>query len=412
MKFIFNLVSLLFFSIVVFSQNNTETLGFKIIKENQKRVDIPFELHNNLIVVTVILNDRLPLKFILDTGVRTAILTDKSISDFLNINYSRIRPIYGAGGEKIVDAYIATNVTIELPGVRGKGHALFVLEEDLLQLRNYLGIEVHGIIGYELFSRFIVEINYSKKVLRIHDPKYFQPKKSYKSIPITVEDTKPYFNTVISIDEGENFPVKLMIDTGASHAVLLLSNTDERIIIPGNNLDSYLGRGLSGPIEGKVARINHLYFGDFEIRKPIALFPDIASYPDSLSKVQRNGTIGGAITSRFNIILDFFSEQMYIKKNAKFKEPFEFNLSGIVIRAKGRRLDTFEVVEVRENSAGDEAGIEVGDLIIKINHKSTKEMKMGNIAGYFNSKNHRRISLVVERDGKMVNTVVQLKRLI
>jgi len=412
MKFIFNLVSLLFFSIVVFSQNNTETLGFKIIKVNQKRVDIPFELHNNLIVVTVILNDRLPLKFILDTGVRTAILTDKSISDFLNINYSRKRPIYGAGGEKIVDAYIATNVTIELPGVRGKGHALFVLEEDLLQLRNYLGVDVHGIIGYELFSRFIVEINYSKKVLRIHDPKYFHPKKSYKSIPITVEDTKPYFNTVISIEEGENFPVKLMIDTGASHAVLLLSNTDERIIIPSNNLDSYLGRGLSGPIEGKVARINHLYFGDFEIRKPIALFPDIASYPDSLSRVQRNGTIGGAIITRFNIIFDFFSEQMFIKKNSKFKQPFEFNLSGIVIRAKGRRLDTFEVVEVRENSAGDEAGIEVGDLIIQINHKSTKEMKMGNVAGYFNSKNHRRISLVVERNGKMVNKVVQLKRLI
>ena len=142
MKFIFNLVSLLFFSIVVFSQNNTETLGFKISKVNQKRVDIPFELHNNLIVVTVILNDRLPLKFILDTGVRTAILTDKSISDFLNINYSRRRPIYGTGGEKIVDAYIATNVTIELPGVRGTGHALFVLDEDLLQLRNYLGVEV------------------------------------------------------------------------------------------------------------------------------------------------------------------------------------------------------------------------------------------------------------------------------
>jgi len=412
MRFLFNLALLLFFSIGVFSQTNTETLGFKISDKSRKRVDIPFELHNNLIIIPVILNDRLPLKFILDTGVRTAILTDKSISDFLNLNYSRTRPIYGAGGKKIIDAYIASNVTIELPGVRGNGHALFVLEEDLLQLRNFLGVDVHGIIGYELFSRFIVEINYARKVLRIHDPKYFRPKKSYQAIPISVEDTKPYFNTVVSIEEGKNFPVKLMIDTGASHAILLFSDTDQRIVIPSNNLDSYLGRGLSGEIEGKVARINYFDFGDFEIRKPIALFPDIGSYPDSSNKVQRNGTIGGAVTTRFNIILDFFSEQMFIKKNSKFKESYNFNLSGIVIRAKGRRLDIFEVVDVRENSAGDEAGIEVGDLIIKINRNPTNEMKLDNVTGYFNSKNHRRISLVLERDGKMVYKVIQLKRLI
>ena len=141
MKFLFNLALLLFINAGVFSQNNTTNLGFKISDKSRKRVDIPFEIHNNLIVIPVILNDRLPLKFILDTGVRTAILTDKSISDFLNINYSRTRTIYGAGGRKIIDAYIANNVTIELPGVRGNGHALFVLEEDLLQLRNFLGVE-------------------------------------------------------------------------------------------------------------------------------------------------------------------------------------------------------------------------------------------------------------------------------
>ncbi len=412
MKFLSNLALLLFINAGVFSQNNTATLGFKISDESRKRVDIPFEIHNNLIVIPVILNDRLPLKFILDTGVRTAILTDKSISDFLNMNYSRTRTIYGAGGKKIIDAYIADNVTIELPGVRGKGHALFVLEEDLLQLRNYLGVDVHGIIGYELFSRFIVEINYARKVLRIHDPKHFRPKKSYQSIPITVEDTKPYLNGVVSIEEGKNFPVKLMIDTGASHAILLLSESDQRVVVPEKNLDSYLGRGLSGEIEGKVARINYFKFGIYEIRNPIALFPNIGSYPDSLSRVKRNGTIGGGITSRFNIVFDFFSEQLFYKKNSKFREPFDFNLSGIVIRAEGRRLNTFKIVEVRENSAGDEAGIEVGDLIIKINRRPTNEMKLDNVAGYFNSKNQRRISLTLERDGRIINRTIQLRRLI
>lgn len=49
-----------------------QNLGFTIA-DGRQRVDIPIEVVNNLIVVPVILNETLPLKFIVDTGVRTAI---------------------------------------------------------------------------------------------------------------------------------------------------------------------------------------------------------------------------------------------------------------------------------------------------------------------------------------------------
>jgi hypothetical protein len=65
-----------------------QNLGFSLAN-GQRRVQIPFEIYNNLIVVPVVLNDALPLKFILDTGVRTAILTQKTFTDILNIPYSR-----------------------------------------------------------------------------------------------------------------------------------------------------------------------------------------------------------------------------------------------------------------------------------------------------------------------------------
>ena len=138
------------------------------------RVEIPIEIHNNLVVVPLVLNDQLPLKFVLDTGVRTAILTQKSFSDILNLVYSRKYTITGPGGEKMVDAYVTNNVSLGLPGVHGRGHALLVLDQDYLELRNYLGTDVHGILGYELFSRFIVKVDYERNLLTLYLPNVFK----------------------------------------------------------------------------------------------------------------------------------------------------------------------------------------------------------------------------------------------
>src|SRR5690606_2334535 len=84
---------------------NAQGLGFSITG-GRKKVEIPIEVYNNLVVVPVVLNGTLPLKFILDTGVRTAILTQKSFSDILNLAYSRKYSITGPGGQKMVDAYV------------------------------------------------------------------------------------------------------------------------------------------------------------------------------------------------------------------------------------------------------------------------------------------------------------------
>src|SRR5689334_22537734 len=189
---------ILFASVLAFCaiSSDAQVLGFSLAN-GKKKVQIPVEIYNNLVVVPVFLNGALPLKFILDTGVRTAILTQKAFTDILNLPYSRKYTISGPGGVKLVDAYVTNNVSLELPGVTGRGHALLVLEEDYLELRNYLGTDVHGILGYELFSRFIIEVDYEKKMLTLMSPDRFKVRRKFKSIPIRIEDTKPYITTPV-----------------------------------------------------------------------------------------------------------------------------------------------------------------------------------------------------------------------
>lgn len=386
-----------------------QTLGFAI-SEGKTKATIPIEVYNNLVVIPVVLNGALPLKFVLDTGVRTAILTQKAFTDILNLSYSRKYTISGPGGEKLVDAYITNNVSLELPGVLGRGHALLVLEEDYLELRNYLGTDVHGILGYELFSRFIVQVDYEKKLLTLMLPERFRIRRKFKSIPIRIEDTKPYITTPIVLQDGTQLTAKLLMDSGASHGLMLDPLSDERIQVPENSVSSVIGRGLGGEITGKVGRIKELQLGSYSLKNIIANFPDPNSYFDSLKSgsAERNGAIGGESLSRFTVIFNFPKEEIYLKKNAQFKKGFHYNLSGITVKAKGAKLNVYEITEVRRQSAADKAGVKEGDIIVSINGLTSSQMNLNYINGLFNYKPNKKINLTVDRQGKRIKTEFRL----
>lgn len=380
---------------------HSANLGFTLA-EGRKRVDIPVEIINNLVIVPVILNETLPLKFIVDTGVRTAILTQKAFSDILQLPYTRKYSIAGPGGEKIIDAYVTSNVSLRLPGVIGTGQAMLVLEEDYLELRNYLGTDVHGILGYELFSRFVVRIDYQHKLLTLMVPDRFRPKRKYTVVPIRIQDTKPYLLAPVSIDGAHTLNAKLLIDTGASHSLMLETDSDPRIHLPEKTVSGVIGRGLGGAITGKIGRIHSIELGNRTINNVLVNFPDPDSYfPDSLlvSRVDRNGTLGGELLSRFTIVFNFPHEKVYLKPNQNIKRKFYYNMSGLNVRAKGSALNMFEVTEVRAGSAGEQAGIIPGDIILSINNLPTSSMRLEDINALFNSKPGRKLKLVISRGG-------------
>lgn len=397
------------FSLIFFALNGrAQTLGFSLT-EGRKRVDIPIEIHNNLVVVPVVLNGMLPLKFIVDTGVRTAILTEKTYTDILNLSYSRKYSIAGPGGVNLIEAYVTNGVDIQLPGVDGHGHALLVLGEDYLELRNYLGTDVHGVLGYELFSRFIVKIDYKNKVMSLMMPEKLRTSRKYKTIPLLIEDTKPYIMANVIQVNGEQKKLKLLVDSGASHGLLLDPATDSTLDVPLNAVSCTVGRGLGGEIRGKSGRLQELNLGGFELKNLLANYPDPNSYVDTLKLGQtfRNGTLGGEILTRFTVIYNFSKEELYLKKNADFKKGFYYNLSGLTLRAKGTRLNSFEVTDVRKFSSSDKAGIQVGDEILSVNGINSSEVNLNQLNGQLNQRPGKRISMNIKR-----NNVVLTKKMV
>ncbi|MGC3948324.1 MAG: aspartyl protease family protein [Chryseolinea sp.] len=403
-------ILILFLAVLSFASLRGQNLGFQLAG-GKKKVHIPIEIHNNLVVVPVVLNDALPLKFILDTGVRTTILTQKTFTDILNLPYSRKYTISGPGGVNLVDAYVTNNVSLELPGVSGRGHAMLVLGQDYLELRNYLGTDVHGILGYELFSRFIIQIDYEKKVLTLMLPEKFHKTRKFQAIPITIEDTKPYVNANVVFQNGKTLRAKLLMDSGASHGLMLEPTSDDIIQVPENSVSSLIGRGLGGEIVGKVGRIGSISIGNYKLDKAIANFPDPNSYTDSIKvgNVFRNGAIGGEILSRFVVIFNFPAEKVYLKKNSSYKKNFYYNLSGITLKAKGSQLTTFEVMEVRDKSPSKLSGIMVGDIILTLNGIPAQSLDLNMMNGLLNSKPGKRVRLELSRKGERLKMDIELR---
>jgi PDZ domain/Aspartyl protease len=378
-----------------------QNLGFSLI-DGQKHVQIPIEIHDNLIIIPVILNGRLPLKFVLDTGVRTTILTDKTLTDILGLTYAKKYTMSVPGGDRKVDAYITNDVSLDIPGVHGEGHSMMVLAEDFLNLRSYLGTEVSGILGYELFSRFVVKVNYKRKVLELMKTTRFKAGRKYQVLPISIEDTKPYLIAEVQVNDTARIKVKLLVDTGASHGLILDPESDPQIKVPARSIHSIIGQGLGGVIRGQIARINSLNLGIYKIPDVIANFPDANSYMDSLRSsltIFRNGTIGGDVLSRFTIVFDFPNEKMYFKKNSFFSKKFYLNLSGITVKADGPFLKTYIVTDVRNGSVAEVADLRRGDTILYINSVNAEELSLNNVIGLFNSSPGKKVTLVIERGG-------------
>jgi C-terminal processing protease CtpA/Prc len=94
------------------------------------------------------------------------------------------------------------------------------------------------------------------------------------------------------------------------------------------------------------------------------------------------------------------------------KEPFEHNMSGIELMARGEDYHEFMVDRVIENSPAELAGLQQGDRVIFINNKSSKDVTISEIYKIFQKGEGKPINLMVKRGNEVFFTTVNLRRLI
>lgn len=384
--------------------------GFKL-RPGSRKMEMSFERYNNLVIIPITINDQITLRFILDTGVQNAILTEKGYADLLGLTYDRKINLAGAGSMDSVNAYVVKDIKLALPGIIGEHQSLLVLEQDYLNLRNNLGAEVYGIIGYELFSRFVIEFNYDENKLIFYEPYYFTPKRYYKVLPLSVECTKPYIEVPITQTNGKKVDTKLMVDTGASHAVLFEAHTHPELVLPEKVLRTSLGRGLAGEIAGDVGRLKSIKLDKYVFKDVLASYPVAGAYK-RVNNDGRNGTIGGEILTRFNPVIDYFENKLYLRKSQEHNKTFEHDMAGLEFSAFGKELDQILVTKVRPESPAHRIGMQEGDIITHVNGHRVSTTNFNYINTLFRLKPGKKVKLRVLRGEAELRIDFRLERMI
>lgn len=421
-----------------------------VLNNNLKHQKINFKLISNLIIIPIEINGK-ELSFILDSGVSTTVLFNLMPSDSLELKNVETVLLQGLGIGDDVEALLSKRNHFRLKNIQNNNQNLYIIINAKIDLSAKLGETIHGIIGYDLLKDFIVKIDYLKKQLHFYDPIKYIYKKCNKceEFDLDFNKNKPYIDAFASILKNQELiPVKLLIDSGGSDALWLFENTKPEIISTSNYFIDYLGEGLNGSIFGKRSRIHLFKIGNFEFNEPTASFPDSTSVAFVKTFKERNGSIGGKILKRFNVILDYPNKKISLKKNQHFKEPFNYNMSGIELVYHGQilvkekeeasfRVDpystnanksdqntfilsynysykfkpTYKINQIMEGSPAYEAGLMKDDLFVKINGEPTYKFKLEELTYFFYNNENDKLKIEIERNGIPMKFEFRLRRM-
>ncbi|WP_239986547.1 MULTISPECIES: aspartyl protease family protein [Arenibacter] len=428
MMFLKHMVFLIWcFPVVLFSQNYELPIGEKYQK-------IKFKLVNNLIIVPIEVNGT-NLSFILDSGVNKPILFNLSDKDSIQINNVSEIAIKGLGEGDAIDALSSSGNVFKIGKAINNDQLLYVVMDKELNLSPRLGLPVHGIIGYDLFRDFVVEINYSSKFIKLHFPElYKRPKKARtQTLPLHIVQNKAYVQGHVLMKNKHSIPVKLLVDSGSSDAIWLFEDIGKGLGVPKNNYEDFLGQGLSGSVFGKRTKIEGISLGSFQLKDAKVAFPDLQYFNSITSLGDRNGSLGGEVLKRFTLVFNYRERTLSLRKNALFNRPFDFNLSGIDIQHNGVRYISESLADprglvvkdsgksfgdvqllfenrtrlsvvpeiivsgIRAGSPGHEAGLQEGDVILAVNGKKIHKYKLQQILHMLNEKEGKRVKVLIER---------------
>jgi hypothetical protein len=351
---------------------------------------------NNLIIIPVMINGKGPFQFILDTGVGILMITEPTLIDSLDESETRAIRINGVGEGSGMIALIHPSAKIDIGNSITGTMPVAILKEEAFNLSSFVGMPIHGLIGYELFSSFIIQINYSVKTITYyrHETAYI-PRKGTK-LPISIEDRKPYIQSKLVFAKGQEKSVKLIIDTGAGHPVSLETEDGIPYEIPEKRISANLGVGLSGIINGFMARVPKMSLGKFSFNNIICAFPNYKDVAAKIPTINRNGNLGNEILRRFNMVFDYSRESIYLKPNYTFREPYEHDMSGIEITTDGPNFEGIVILRVEPNSAADQIGLKPGDRILSANFKKVSELGIEALNNLLKSRDNRGIVLEIK----------------
>ena len=272
-------------------------------------VVLPFELRRGHVMVPARATNEtsVALSLLLDTGYSMTMLHPEHVASLGLKRAGRIT-IVGIAGEE--PAAVLEGPVFDFSGATWRPRRVAAFP-DGAQGR---GRRRDGILGSGFFRRFVVEIDSTRKQLRLHEPNTYHFEGGGEVLPFHFSGNTPVIEATVRLADNSEVAASLEVDTGCDSCVCLgqhfvaahqLAPTNA----PGTDVGGANRFGVGGGARTRTTHLPQLRLGKLAIDKPeVNLFLEGSPVDPPLA-----GHIGWELLQKFTVILDYQRRQLILQ---------------------------------------------------------------------------------------------------
>jgi predicted aspartyl protease len=268
---------------------------------------IPFRWTPGQIEVQVSVNGDAPAWFILDTGAEFSILDEPLVNRLGLTTRARL-------GRRFASGVSLRLGTIEL---HDQDVMVFALENFHRQRRSIVGV-----LGYDLFRRYVVSIDYAARTLAFHEPATYGALASASSIPIAFAGRLGTVPVTITLADSTPIQATVILDTGASQTLILrhpFAESHGLLQRAARHPATRAGSLETTTVTFARLPVRQLTLGDFSFLGPVLRL--YLSADGAGGSTETDGALGNEVLRRFTATFDYSRGRLYLKANSSIDEP-------------------------------------------------------------------------------------------
>lgn len=346
-------------------------------------LSIPFNFENNQVYLQAGIDGHEPGWFVLDSGASGCVI-DAAVAKRLGLATHGEKRGTGAG-KGTVDVTFTDNVTYDLAGLHVTIPQSYVI--DLSGQPAIVGREIVGILGYDFFARYVVDVDYDAAMLTLSEPSQFSYTGTGTAIPFTLVKKTPHITVHATVTDGPGVDREVLVDSGSEDAF-----DDDALADAPKRLEAVGGVGLGQEFRITLGRARQLKIGPFTLEQP---FGGTGGVP----------LIGTEILRRFRVTFDYSRMRLILAPNRHLHDAFIFDASGLDLRWAP---DSFIIHDIAKPSPAAESGLKTGDVIVTIDGRPSAGFRLEQVQTLL-TESGRTLRLGIRRGDKRLEIPLTLQ---